>query len=57
MCVGMRFGHAQVKVGIMTLVRNFKITLSPKQKPIVPDPKSFFFAAKDGIYLNFVPRE
>lgn len=57
MCMGMRFGHIQVKAGVMTIVRDFKITLSPKQKPIVADPQSLLWQAKDGLFLNFEPRQ
>lgn len=56
MCVGMRFGHAQTKAALITIIKDFIIKLSPKQKPVVVDPISLFNAAKDGIYLNFDPR-
>lgn len=56
MCMGMRYGHAQVKAAIMTIVRDFKINVSPKQLPVVPDPTSFLWHAKDGVFLNFTLR-
>lgn len=57
MCMGMRFGHTQVKAAGMTIVRDFVVTISPNHKPIVQDPQSFIWIPKDGIKLNFTPRK
>lgn len=56
-CMGLHFGHTQVKAAAMTIVREFMIKLSPEQKPVVQNPKSFQWHAKDGIYLTFEPRD
>lgn len=56
MCMGMRFGHTQVKAAAMTVVRDFKITISPNHKPWVANPQSLIWLPKDGIKLNFEPR-
>lgn len=57
MCMGMRFGHAQVKAGAMSIVRDFKITVSPNHKPVVQNPEALMWQPKDGLLLNFEPRQ
>lgn len=57
MCMGMRFGQTQVKAGIMSVLKEFRIKISPNHKPIVQDPTSIMIHAKDGLTLNFEPRE
>lgn len=56
MCVGIRFGEVQIKVGLATIVRDFIVKLSPNHKPIRVDPQCILNQAKDGILLNFESR-
>lgn len=56
MCTGIRFGLAQTKAGLMSIVKDFKLTLSPKQKPFVMDIRAFLLQAKDGLWVNFAQR-
>lgn len=49
----MRFGLLQSKVGLATVLRNFRVTLSPKTKvPIEMEPNSVVPAIKGGLWLN-----
>lgn len=57
MCMGMRFALAQTKVALLTVIQNFKITVSPNCKPFVIDPKSFLYQGKDPLLINFVERK
>lgn len=56
MCIGIKFALAQTKAGLMSIVQNFKITLSPKQKPVIMDNRASIYAARDGLMVNFTPR-
>lgn len=56
MCMGMRFANTQIKAAVMTVVRDFKITLSPNHKPFEFDIQAALWQAKDGLLLNFQPR-
>lgn len=56
MCTGIRFGLAQTKAGLMTVVKNYKISLSSKQKPYVMDIRAFLLQARDGLWINLMPR-
>ncbi|KAI7815424.1 cytochrome p450, partial [Rhyzopertha dominica] len=52
-CIGLRFGKMQTKVGLATLLRNFRFTLNPKTNdPLVMDPAHFLLSAKDGVWLD-----
>ncbi|XP_044255034.1 cytochrome P450 6A1-like [Tribolium madens] len=52
-CIGLRFGMLQSKVGLTVLLKNYKIKLSNKTElPIKLDPKSFITTAKGGIWLD-----
>nr|AGI03846.1 cytochrome P450 6BQ10 [Tribolium castaneum] len=52
-CIGLRFGMLQSKVGLTAILKNYKVTLSNKTKfPVTLDPKSFITTAKDGIWLD-----
>jgi cytochrome P450 len=55
MCMGVRFAMVQTKAAMVTIIRNFKVTLSADHKPFVLDNTSFIQLAKDGILLNFKP--
>lgn len=56
MCTGIKFALAQTKAGLLSIVRDYKITLSPKQKPVVMDIRAFLYQARDGLLVNFTPR-
>ncbi|XP_031630426.1 probable cytochrome P450 6a13 [Contarinia nasturtii] len=56
MCIGINFALAQRKAGLMSIVRDFKIALSPNQKPIMMDNRASIYHARDGLYCNFTPR-
>jgi cytochrome P450 family 6 len=52
-CIGLRFGMLQSKVGLTTLLKNYKIKLSNKtQFPVTLDKKSFITTANGGIWLD-----
>lgn len=49
----MRFGFLQSKIGLITLLKNYKVTLNNKtETPLVMDKKTFITACKTGIWLN-----
>nr|AGJ51946.1 cytochrome P450 CYP6BK18 [Dastarcus helophoroides] len=53
MCIGMRFGIMQSKVGLTVLLKNYRFTLNTKtQLPLELNNKSFILAAKGDIWLN-----
>ncbi|XP_015834511.1 probable cytochrome P450 6a20 [Tribolium castaneum] len=53
-CIGLRFGMLQAKVGLATLLGNYKVTLSQKtQTPLEMDCKAFITTTKEGIWLDF----
>ncbi|KAJ3659267.1 hypothetical protein Zmor_010964 [Zophobas morio] len=53
LCIGLRFGMLQSKVGLAALLKNYKITLSPKTKiPMKLDPTSFITSAEGGVWLD-----
>ncbi|XP_063915591.1 probable cytochrome P450 6a14 [Zophobas morio] len=52
-CIGMRFGLLQSKVGLATLLKNYKITLSKKTVlPLKLDKNSFVTTAAGGIWID-----
>nr|AGI03845.1 cytochrome P450 6BQ9 [Tribolium castaneum] len=52
-CIGMRFGMMQSKVGLATILKNYKIKLNNKTEfPIKVDPKNFITTAKGGVWLD-----
>lgn len=52
-CAGMRFGLMQTKVGLATILRNFRVKLNAKTKtPLEMDLKSFIPTAKGGMWLD-----
>lgn len=57
MCMVMRFGHMTVKAAAMTIVRDFKITVSPNHMPWMQNPQAFLWSSTNGILLNFEPRK
>lgn len=51
---GKRFGLWQTKIGIATVIRNFKVTLSEKMKvPLKFDTPGLILKAKGDVWLNF----
>lgn len=55
MCMGWRFGMTQVKAAVVTIIRDFHVSLSPNHKPFQLDSQSFLKQAKDGLLLNIAP--
>lgn len=56
MCTGIKFALAQTKAGLMSIVRDYEIVLSPKHKPFVMDIRAFLYQARDGLLVNLIPR-
>lgn len=51
---GLRFGVMQAKIGLASIVKNFRIKLNPQTTlPIQFDPKNFFTGALEGLWVNF----
>ncbi|KAF2891454.1 hypothetical protein ILUMI_14719, partial [Ignelater luminosus] len=56
-CLGQRFANMQIKLGIISIVRNFEIRVNYKTKvPVEMVPESFVLAARGGLWLNFYKR-
>ena len=54
MCLGMRFGTAQLKMGILEIIRRFEIDVDEKTKePLKIDPSQFLLCTLGGIWLKF----
>ncbi|XP_060535577.1 uncharacterized protein LOC132707671 [Cylas formicarius] len=52
-CIGLRFGLLQSKVGVATIVRNFRLTLNPRTaQPLKFDGGVFTTTAEGGIWLD-----
>jgi cytochrome P450 family 6 len=51
-CIGLRFGMMQSKIGIATVVKNFKLSVSPATKPIQFDPYTFLLKSTNEVYLR-----
>ncbi|XP_056638463.1 probable cytochrome P450 6a13 [Diorhabda sublineata] len=52
LCIGMRFGKLQAKCGIITILRDYKVSLNEKtQLPVQLNP-SFITSVKGGVWLN-----
>ncbi|EDS44713.1 cytochrome P450 [Culex quinquefasciatus] len=53
LCIGMRFAQMQTRVGLATLLQNFRFTVSPRT-PIPPKivPSSGLFVPQDNFWLN-----
>jgi cytochrome P450 family 6 len=50
---GLRFGMLQSKVGLTTLLKNYKIKLSNRTKlPLTLETNSFITTAEGGIWLD-----
>uniref|UniRef100_A0AAG5D5N5 Cytochrome P450 n=1 Tax=Anopheles atroparvus TaxID=41427 RepID=A0AAG5D5N5_ANOAO len=58
LCLGMKFALHQSKIGIATLLNNYRVKLSPKQElPLEFARNSFLLQSKSGIWLNFEDRK
>lgn len=55
-CVGLRLASAQVRLALLHVVKNFRLNVSPNQKPMVVDPLGFMLVSKDGLLINFEQR-
>lgn len=52
-CIGMRFGMLQTKIGLATVLRNYRVTLSDKTKlPIKFHPRLFIPTIEGDLWLN-----
>lgn len=49
---GARFAIFQTKLGLIKILRKYKVETCEKTLPYVNDPKSFLMAPKGGIYLK-----
>ncbi|KAJ9577523.1 hypothetical protein L9F63_005896, partial [Diploptera punctata] len=57
LCIGMRFGLMQTKVGLISILSNYKVQVSEKtQIPLKYDPKSLVLAPLGGMWLKIVNR-
>ncbi|KAJ3651670.1 hypothetical protein Zmor_017694 [Zophobas morio] len=52
-CIGMRFGLLQSKMGLVSLIRNFKFSLNEKTKqPLIYKPNSLVLSVEGEVWLN-----
>ncbi|KAJ9594998.1 hypothetical protein L9F63_013720 [Diploptera punctata] len=57
-CIGLRFGLMQVKLGLAVLVHRFEFDLCEKSKvPLIMDPKKFVMNTIGGLWLRMTPRK
>lgn len=57
LCIGMRFGLMQAKVGLVSLLSKYQIIVSEKTPiPLVIDTKSFILAPRGGMWLKIKSR-
>nr|XP_029709781.1 probable cytochrome P450 308a1 [Aedes albopictus] len=57
-CLGMKFGLNQSKIGMATLLNKYRVVPSDKQElPLEISRKSFLLSAKHGIWVKFVERQ
>ncbi|GAB0089201.1 Cytochrome P450 [Sergentomyia squamirostris] len=53
-CLGMRFAQTQLKAAVISIIRNFEVTVDPKTpKNFVYDPNEMFFYILGGIWLQY----
>lgn len=57
MCPGMRFGLAQSKAGIVTLLSKYFVNLIENSKSFKISPTTFLTAPQDGIWISFEERK
>lgn len=52
-CIGLRFGKIQSKIGLASLIRNFKFSVSKRTEiPLIYGNKTFPLATEHGIHLK-----
>ncbi|PSN44032.1 putative cytochrome P450 6a14 [Blattella germanica] len=57
LCIGMRFGLMQTKIGLVSLLTNYEFHICHKTViPLVKDPKQFITTSKGGIWLKIEKR-
>ncbi|PSN34612.1 hypothetical protein C0J52_20551 [Blattella germanica] len=57
LCIGMRFGLMQTKVGLISVLSNYEVHVSEKTPvPMEFDPKSIVLAPKGGLWLKVTER-
>ncbi|KAF7281450.1 hypothetical protein GWI33_004775 [Rhynchophorus ferrugineus] len=53
MCIGLRFGVMQTKIGLISLLKNFKFTVNEKTRtPIQMEKVSFVLSVEGDVWLN-----
>ncbi|KAJ8981923.1 hypothetical protein NQ317_002093 [Molorchus minor] len=53
-CIALRFGLMQVKIALATILRKYRVSLSPKTvTPLGMDPDTFVLHTINKVYLNF----
>ncbi|XP_011501310.1 PREDICTED: cytochrome P450 6A1-like [Ceratosolen solmsi marchali] len=53
-CIGARFGNYQTKIGVITILKNYRVDICDKTPiPYVSNPRRFLLAPKEGIHLKF----
>ncbi|KAH8385476.1 hypothetical protein KR093_007930 [Drosophila rubida] len=57
MCPGMRFGLAQTKAALVTLLRDYRVELPDNCPPLEKSNVTFLTAPKSGVWLRFVRRQ
>ncbi|XP_017116676.1 probable cytochrome P450 6t1 isoform X1 [Drosophila elegans] len=54
-CIGTLLGQLEIKVGLLHILKNFRVELCDGTLPVMKfDPKAFVLAAHNGTYLRFV---
>lgn len=52
-CIGLRFGMMQARLGLLTLIKNFKFTLGSKTEvPVKISPGAIVLSIEGGLWLN-----
>ncbi|KAJ3656091.1 hypothetical protein Zmor_015192 [Zophobas morio] len=54
-CIGLRFGMLQTKVGLSVLLKNYKFSINSKtQVPLKLTPTSFTLSPEGGVWLDYI---
>ncbi|KAK7789223.1 hypothetical protein R5R35_007048 [Gryllus longicercus] len=57
-CIGLRFGMLQAKLGLATLLSRYELAPSPRTPhPLTLDPRGFVIACKGGVWVRLTPRK
>ncbi|XP_063929954.1 cytochrome P450 6a2-like [Zophobas morio] len=51
-CIGLRFGLMQSKIGLVTVIKNFRWSVSPLTQPVKFDPYAFLLDSVNKVYLR-----